>query len=79
MKGAAKRPPQAVEKVLWTFPTAFTMPLLSRGKAPKSPRFARRTPADAGFSGHLIPHEAGCRPLALPRRRPEEISNPQVF
>lgn len=35
MKGAAKRPPQAVEKVFWTFPTAFTMPLLSRGKAPE--------------------------------------------
>lgn len=35
MKEAAKRPPQAVEKVLWTFPTAFTMPLLSWGKAPE--------------------------------------------
>ena len=33
----------------------------------KSPRFACRKPCTARIPGHLIPLEAGCCPLELPR------------
>ena len=39
----------------------------------KSPRFACRNPCTARLPGHLIPLEASCRPLELPRLNFEQI------
>ena len=70
---------QAVEKVPGLFRQPEKCRYFCAALRRKSPRFACRNPCTARLPGHLIPLEAGCRPLELPRPNLSGFISTEVF